>query len=396
MLQLFNRFVSSPVFATVTTVLAVIAGLLGSVYQSEVAAAFPLTFSSPVAAMSPRAVVFWASVIAFALMFFARQGSDDRNRERLESLVRTMPPRAFQGKLAESVGGAHRGVGLIMPRTRQATVTVEGLEAFGRSLLNSVATLAQIFDDQPLTGKGSALYSANVMLYQPTSTPVPPDCEVLFVPPEGELDKFTGLLVFRQELSATSEKPRRGEEVDPDRRIPSIALPVPHESKRGDLWAVLPGAPKAFLTDDVDGYSNTQTMADWCQEKGDFQPSVVGAVRKYFGDGDGASIRSLISRPLIVKDDAMQDVKIGVLNIQSNRPGILGDFAERLPIFQAMLTPILLELAEVMAEIVKLGPSAAPPVPPAPAPGVTPAAPAGPAATVAQGSGKGSNPSDMR
>ena len=384
--QLLSRFVSSPVFATVTTVLAVIAGLLGSVYQSEVAAAFPLTFSSPVAAMPPKAVVFWASVIAFALMFFARQWSDDRNRERLESLVRTMPPRAFQGKLAESVGGAHRGVSLIMPRTRQVTVTAEGLEAFSRSVLNSVATLAQIFDDQPLTGKGSAVYSANVMLYQLTTVPTPPGCEVLFVPPESELDKFTGLLVFRQELSATSEKPRNGEEVDPGRRIPSIALPVPHESKRGDLWAVLPGAPKAFLTNDVDGYSDTRTMADWCKEKGDFQPSVVGAVRKYFGDGDGADIRSLISRPLIVKDDKMQDVKIGVLNIQSNRPGILGDFAERLPIFQAMLTPILLELAEVMAEIVKLGPAPAAPAPPARA------APAGPAATVAQAPGKGSNP----
>ena len=69
-------------------------------------------------------------------------------------------------------------------------------------------------------------------------------------------------------------------------------------------------------------------MADWCEQKGDFQPSVIDAVRAYFADGLGAEAKSLISRPLVTADNE----RIGVLNLQSNRREILGDFAERLPV----------------------------------------------------------------
>jgi hypothetical protein len=60
----------------------------------------------------------------FAVLFFFRQWWDDLSRERLadtaaraeegtgriEELVRTMPPKAFQTQLAQMVGGAHRGL----------------------------------------------------------------------------------------------------------------------------------------------------------------------------------------------------------------------------------------------------------------------------------------------
>ena len=123
-LQRLRPVISSPVYATVTTVLAVIAGLLGSVYQADIANAFPLVVVGPWGAVSWRAATFWSSVVVFALMFFLRQWWDDATRERfagaaikaeegtvrIEDLVRTLPPRAFQTQLAEMFVAVRRAI----------------------------------------------------------------------------------------------------------------------------------------------------------------------------------------------------------------------------------------------------------------------------------------------
>ena len=69
-LKRISRVISSPVYATITTVLAVIAGLLGSVYQNDIARAFPLVWAGPWGSVSGRAVVFWVSVLVFAILFW--------------------------------------------------------------------------------------------------------------------------------------------------------------------------------------------------------------------------------------------------------------------------------------------------------------------------------------
>lgn len=222
------------------------------------------------------------------------------------------------------------------------------LAAFARTLLNSIARLALIFDDQPLTGKGSAVYSANVMIYrEPATTVLSDGVTLLFSAPESDLSKFAGLLLLRKELSATSEL---AEKPEPDPGAPKIALPVPTTLKRNGRWTVLPGAPKAFLTGDVDGYSDASTLAAWCRDKGDFQPAVIDAVRTYFAEGPGSAVKSFISRPLI----GAANERIGVLNVQSTRTGIIGDLDERLPVFQAMVTPLLLELTGVVSALLKI------------------------------------------
>ena len=50
-------WLATPHYATVTTVLAVVAGMLGSVYSREIALSFPLS-SGPYEEISPRAVPF--------------------------------------------------------------------------------------------------------------------------------------------------------------------------------------------------------------------------------------------------------------------------------------------------------------------------------------------------
>ncbi len=359
-----QKIVSSPVYATLTTVLAVIAGLLGSVYQDDIANAFPLALSNAWGTISWRAAAFWMSVVLFAVLFFFRQWWDDVNRERLnatalraeqgteriEALVRTMPPRAFQGQLAQMVAGAYRGVARVLPRKKEADLTRDDLVALIRVLLNSMARLAMIYDDQPLTPEGSAVYSANVMLFVPSPEEGAFDAETVvalrFHPAEYDLKQLLGVLVLRPELSATSDI---ADLPGPDAVVSAIALPVPALHTKDGRWNALPGAPKAFLTEEVDGYDDATTLGEWCTKSGNFLPSVVDELRQYFTTGDGRRIRSFISRPLLTLDGR----KLGVLNLHSSRTDILGDTDERMPAFLAMLTPLLLELqaaVEILCE----------------------------------------------
>jgi len=351
-----QRLVSSPVYATFTTVLAVVAGLLGSAYQDDVATAFPMVLRGPWGPVSFRAAIFWTSVVLFAVLFFFRQWWDDVNRERtasraeqgterLEALVRTMPPRAFQTQLARMVQVTHGGMEEVLPRQKPPEFNRDGFVNFVRGLLNAIARLALLYDDQPLTPDGSATYSANVMLFVPRPSEGTLSKELLFAlrfhPSEYDLTKLAGILILRPELSATSEE---AELPGPDTAVPAIVLPVPAEAMSGGRWNALPGAPKAFLTREVDGYDDATTLAEWCRERGNFPPSVVEAVRDYFTAGEGGHIRSFISRPLLSNDGR----PLGVLNLHSNRKGILGNADERLSAFLAMLTPLLLDLQSAL------------------------------------------------
>ena len=116
---------------------------------------------------------------------------------------------------------------------------------------------------------------------------------------------------------------------------------------RGELTALLPGAPNAFAgPKSVDGYTNTHTMADWCERRGDFPPSLCKEVRAYFANGAGKDVRSLISRRIDYDEEP-----IGVLNIHSNGLNLLGPATERMEIFQEMITPIVLNLARIVHSV---------------------------------------------
>jgi hypothetical protein len=350
--------VRTPAYATIVTVLAVIAGLLGSVYQNDIAAAFPLTWSGASAGMSWRAVIFWLSVLLFAVLFFLRQQADDQAGQRLEeaatkaegttarieALIQTLPPRAFQTHLAEMYVAAHNAVARVMPKGVREGLAPPDLVAVIQSLLHAIAFLASVYDDQPMTEQGAASYSANIMLFVPQHS-LPTDLELLFLPREYDRAQLRGALVLRQDLSSIASDQRI------DEAVPSIALPVPEEAERDGRWIALPGAPRAFLRGEVDGYADTQTMAQWAEERGDFLPSVRDALREYFNSGGGRTVKSFISRPIGIGNEGQP---LGVLNIHSNHAGLLGPDVEKRLIFQALATPILTELAEALQCLVSL------------------------------------------
>jgi hypothetical protein len=88
---------------------------------------------------------------------------------------------------------------------------------------------------------------------------------------------------------------------------------------------------------------DTHSLAEFCRAEGDFSPSVIRELAAYFRVGPGKAVRSFISRPLLHGTHAL-----GVLNLHSNRQDILGPAEERRETFQALMTPLLLDLAEVV------------------------------------------------
>jgi hypothetical protein len=340
----------------VTAAVAALVGLLGSVYASEIAKSFPLTPIGPYEGFSWRAVIFWVSLFALALLVYLRQNVDDeargaltrtteaaeRTSRRIEDFVQTLPPRAFQAKLAQAVTVVNNAVGSALPRS--TTATRDDLVGVIRGVLHSVASLALIYDDPPPVGGRSARYSANIMLFE--ASDVDPDQPLEFFPAEYDRRQLAGILRLRVDLSATSEV---SDSPPPDVATPSIRLPVPAMAKRDGRWLTLPGAPYAYLSDETAGYENTASLAEWVETKGNFPPSVAAQLRDYFSAGPGGQIKSFISTPLVTA----RKRKIGVLNIHADRPSLLARI-EKQQTFQALLTPVLHDLGDTVEALIEL------------------------------------------
>jgi amino acid permease len=105
--SIWRQWAGTAWYATITTVLAAVAGLFGSVYSTEIGRSFPL-FLGPYNAVSKNAIAFWITLILFAVLFFQRQRHDDAARMRLENtsaaiqeLVATLPPNGEATKAPE-------------------------------------------------------------------------------------------------------------------------------------------------------------------------------------------------------------------------------------------------------------------------------------------------------
>jgi hypothetical protein len=181
------------------------------------------------------------------------------------------------------------------------------------------------------------------MLFEPD---VGPDVPLQFFPREYDRRQLAGALYLRLDLSATSDP---SDAPPPDADTPSLRLPVPKEPKRDGRWLTLPGAPYAYLTDETAGYENTLSLADWVVTKGSFPPSVAEELKEYFTAGPGQQIKSFISTPLVTATKH----KIGVLNIHADRASLLAPRAEKQETFQALVTPILHDLADAVEALIE-------------------------------------------
>jgi hypothetical protein len=353
-----QRFVGSALFAAVTAAFAATVGLLGSVYQSEIARAFPLNPTGRSDDFSVRTLVFWTALGLLAFMVYLRQVADDevrtkliettkgaeRTSRRIEDFVQTLPPRRFQTDLQSSVIAVHNAVSAIAPRRLADNVSTLDLGEVIRAALHSLASLGLSFDDRLPSGEGRVVYSANIMAFVPRD--VIRRSELRFFAEDQDLNSVRGGLRILAALSATSDE-RTGPSADAN--LPQISLPVPLNPKQGDKFIALPGAPLAFITGNVTGYLDTATLAKWCEDEGDFRPSVVDEVRAYFSTGPGKDIRSFVSTRLNAADGSA----VGVLNLHANRTDLLGPRPEKRDTFLALSTPILQDLADAVQSFLR-------------------------------------------
>jgi hypothetical protein len=109
----------------------------------------------------------------------------------------------------------------------------------------------------------------------------------------------------------------------------------------------LPGAPTAVMSDGGGSVEeNTHSMAEQCRHLG----PVADEVAEYFSEkGEGRDIKSLASFRIGPKD-----APVGVLNIDSSEPNVLGRDEEFYVTFHALLSPMLELLRPAVVEFAAL------------------------------------------
>jgi hypothetical protein len=356
--------------AVLVSLLALLAGVFGSIYSDDIKTAAPFCFFDGFSIhgcygpVSWHALVFWVFAMAASALFFWAQYDSEHHRQNaamaaesrrrqaskelhdradeLKELIRTIPPEdfliAFNDFFRECCGAKQAVPAGSLPPT--ATV-----EKAIRIVCGGVAALAQRFDRQP----ASTLYAVNIMLFRPanllTEAEIPTLKERLrFITPETDPRTLRGILDLQAELSTSTQDPRHGR----DASLEAIALPVPIVEKvqRTGKWRVLPGAPLAFCRNKPDGYQDMKTLAHWCETDGTFDDGIIEEIRGYFDRS--TTIRSLIALPLQRFDGSGET--IGVLNIHSQLPGLL-DVPRMEKQFVPMITPfqaILVDLLDIL------------------------------------------------
>lgn len=317
----------------------IVIGTLASVWTNDLAQTPPLTwmFSPSSTPRAYAAILFWILLAVWAVLFYfhhrtvARRESDEARR--LERLVVRAPHRSTfdDARVAATVGVES------LRKARSTPGQEAELAALGiQKVLKEVARFAKKFG-----GRTTAQYGANLMIARSIS-----DLEVdadlrgalrFFDLGKEQVTTLRAVLAMEPRFSvadAESEKP--------DRRVPTICLPVPiapvDERMR---WLALPGAPMTFLTDQPGVHQNLEQFVADCEKYGDFKPSAIASMRSYF-ELDAAAVRSFAS------------YKIGdlaVLNIDCSERFLLGEEEEFVASFAALLLPTQLVLADLVAVV---------------------------------------------
>jgi hypothetical protein len=339
-----RRAVRGPWFATAITLLVIIAGLLGSIYSPEIRDAFPFYWGrGPICV---QAVIFWVVAGVAALAYFFREQSVAREQhkqqdralyrsERLERLIRTLPPENFLELVGDFYTAAAEAVDAAFAERTAVPHPPEVVEQSIRHLLRLIAALAQQFDGNH-TG---VEYAANIMMFKETKALKPAErvslaSRLLFCDEAVSIDNLRGVLELQTKLSAIAADAK----AEPDPRMGPIALPIPVHSSVHERYKVMPGAPLAFIEREPDVYTDTSLLAEWCEENGDFTRQVVEEVRSHFRD---SHVRAFVSIPLFAPEDLSNaDAQpVAILNIHATREGLLRGESEPLAHFVQILRP---------------------------------------------------------
>lgn len=332
-------------FSALTACLGAFAGLLGSIYVDSIKSAFPFVWGS--GPIIWPAVLFWTALLIFGLFFGLGFNAQNEATNKLEQVIRTLPPRGFLVAFEDFFKECFA----IDWKAHQEQKTLEGLKSSITTALSGVVFLVKTFD----TRYDHPSYSVNIMLFKPIDEVSQSDLAELitFAEPGYNPDAWDGVLQLQTEFAFTLKE--GGPQADTGVR--AIMLPIPKPEYRSDDGkpTILPGAPTVFCDPTkFAGFENTLQLATWCREYSGLRASIAETIERYFVDGPGTEIRSFISVPIILPPTQPDEkpTVLGVLNLHSNREGILP--GEKGGLFVPLTTPFMLIIARCLHEYTAL------------------------------------------
>jgi len=226
--QFVERYCRGPWYDSATTILGVITGLLGSLYNVEIKSAFPFYWGP--GELSAIALGFWFVLLVFSFLFFLRhrathiaQNKLYKQTKTLERLMRTLPPEEFLTDFAEINNACNDAARVIFS---SAIVEREQIEQAIRVVLDGVVTLAKIFE-----GKPSGIdYAANIMLYRGVDSLIDDEKKlvaenIMFIENGVDVSALDAVLDLQILLSTTTET----DQAVPDKNLRPFFLPIPKE-----------------------------------------------------------------------------------------------------------------------------------------------------------------------
>ena len=335
-------------FAPLIACLAVIVAGLGSIHATEIKTSVPFGFGDG-GTLLWTPFFFWVGLLTLGsligLTLSARNDSTRAGlkelRERsteLQARIQSLPPKGFLVTFEDLFRVSFD----VDSRTGE---TEDGLKASIVVALGGIASLVRAFSSR----SDNAEYFINLMVFRPATQLRPEDLakHVLFAEPGANPHTWEGVLQVRKEFAYRFDH----DNMQADAEIEPFMLAIPEASYRLDNGkpTLLPGAPSVFCDPTkAAGFENTLELATWCRQHLALRSSVADDIERYYAAGAGTRVRSFICMPIVVTPPGGTPVTIGVLNIQSSRPGFLP--GQQAGHFIPLATPFVLLIGRALSK----------------------------------------------
>ncbi len=340
---------------------AVAVGVLGSVKSDDINSSFPFTWVPfEQAGINPWAMSFWVflTLLFIGYMKLSRKTYLEKQKqvealitsaEDIKVTVATMPPKNLLIEFNNLFTGAfwmsrfcHE-----FPDSKPKKEKILAVEEAIRGVLNDILSLVSKFDAL----ESDVKLSINIMIAVETSLCKGEKLDYLqenliFEESWTDVSKMYGALVLVPSLSTNTEE----EATTPD-NIDAFVLGLPYENNGEiELSLILPGAPRAYYDDAIQGYPNIYELLAECQDNSrtNLTPSQSAFIFDHFNTGPGKEIEGFMSKSIEVGDTTL-----GILNIHSNQPdllespSVLVNFYHIIQPFNNLLGELLLILSEL-------------------------------------------------
>lgn len=343
---------SRSLFGMAATMVIVVAGVCASLFTESIRTIGASWIPAPDDAAGGW--LFWLMVFLAALLFWVNHAAlthkSEKARMDLETAVKrlnTIPSEIFLPTYTRCwKQAASITLACIAAKSRNGLKRDDVEEAI-KAVQLAILESAKDFDN----ADGASDYSANIMLWRDQSKELERNDALSIVQVAPGDPMIAGVLELIPTLSVVvkgGEKNSKPPE-SADTLTRPILLPIPegHANFLDDAGVeklvLLPGAPFAFATGRCTVFPSMQEFIEILRNGTTLDERVKRRVTQYFTEGEGKHVRSFASFAIL----SGHALPLGVLNLHSNRPGLLEDNGETL--FAPVLSPFLTLLSVLLS-----------------------------------------------